>query len=337
MLRSKIVACGAAIVGSFGLLQFCWHQANADQVPSNQSQGADWRVPDADALPNDDWGRTVRYGRDLITRTASLIGPEVSDPHHRFSGNNLNCQNCHLQAGTKEYGLPFVGVYADFPNYRARSGSVGTIEDRIEGCMTRSMNGKPIPPNSPEMTAIISYLKFLSTGRPVGEPTPGRGSGKMPELLMAADPGHGKVVFSQACAMCHGADGLGQRAGRIGDAKGYSIPPLWGPDSFNDGAGMARVINAANFVHFNMPNGATFRQPALTAKDAWDVAAYIESQARPHKSGLERDFPNRLQKPVDTPYGPYADGFSFDQHKYGPFAPIRAAIQAEKKGKSSGG
>src|SRR5262249_33937786 len=92
-----------------------------------------WNAPDIDKLPDDDWGRTVRLGRDLVARTASLIGPEVSDPAHRFAGNNLNCQSCHVQAGTKEFGLPFQGVYADFPNYRARSGAVGTIEDRIQG------------------------------------------------------------------------------------------------------------------------------------------------------------------------------------------------------------
>ena len=111
-------------------------------------------VPDIDKLADDDWGRTVRYGRDLVAKTASLIGPEVSDPAHRFAGNNLNCQSCHLEAGSKEFGLPFVGVYADFPNYRARSGAVGTVEDRIQGCMVRSMNGKPLPADSREMTAI---------------------------------------------------------------------------------------------------------------------------------------------------------------------------------------
>jgi thiosulfate dehydrogenase len=123
------------------------------------------------------------------------------------------------------------------------------------------------------------------------------------------------------------------RVGRVGDAQGYLIPPLWGPDSYNDGAGIARLINAANFVHSNMPNGTTWKQPVLSPADAWDVAAYIDSQPRSHKANLGRDFPNRLQKPVDTAYGPYADNFSEAQHKYGPFASIRAAIKALKAGK----
>ncbi len=302
----------------------------APSIPAAAAASAEapWVVPDIDKLPDDDWGRTVRYGRDLMTKTASLIGPEVADPAHRFSGNNLNCGSCHIGAGTKEYGLPYVGAFADFPNYRARSGAVGTIEDRIQGCMARSMNGKPLPANSREMTAMVAYLKFLSTGHPVGAPTIGRGAGRMPELTRAADPVRGQALFTQTCAVCHGDHGQGQRVGAAGDAQGYAIPPLWGPDSFNDGAGMTRLVDAANFIHSNMPDGATWKAPAISVEDAWDVAAFMDSQPRPQKAGLDRDFPNRLQKPVDTPYGPYADGFDEAQHKFGPFQPIREAVKA---------
>ena len=127
-----------------------------------------WSVPAIDGLPDDAWGRTVRFGRDLTVATPTLIGPEVTDPTRRFAGNNLSCQNCHLNAGTGQFALPFVGVFADFPQYRAREGRVGTIEDRINGCMTRSMNGRELPLDGPEMKAIVAYLKFLSTGIPVG-------------------------------------------------------------------------------------------------------------------------------------------------------------------------
>lgn len=286
-----------------------------------------WVTPDADKLPDDTWGRTVRYGRDLIVKTYALIGPEIPDAAHRFSGNNMSCQNCHLEAGTKQFGLPFQGVYADFPNYRARSGTVGTIEDRIQGCMTRSMNGKPLPPGGPEMTAMVAYMKFLSTGRPVGEQTSGRGPGKMPEMSRPADPVHGKEVYAQTCVACHGADGMGKRVGDVGDAKGYTFPPLWGEDSFNDGAGMDRVIGAANFIHNNMPNGVNWNAPVIPEQDAWDVAAFVQSQPRAHKPNLDRDYPMLLEKPVDTGYGPYPDGFSQDQHRFGPFFRIRARIK----------
>ena len=169
-----------------------------------------------------------------------------------------------------------------------------------------------------------------------GEVLPGLGVGKMPELDRAADPARGKAHLRHAPALaCHNTDGSGIRRSLPTTDLGYMMPPLWGSDSFNDGAGMARLITAANFIHFNMPHGADYLNPQLTVEQAWDVAAYVISQPRPHKAGLDKDFPDLLEKPVDTPYGPYADGFSEQQHKYGPFAPIRAAIarlKAEKEG-----
>jgi len=304
------------------------------------SPPADWTVLNVDTLRDDDWGRTVRYGRDLITKTYALIGPEVADASHRYSGNNLACESCHLEAGTKKFGLPFQGVYADFPNYRARSGAVGTIEGRLNACMTRSMNGSALALDSPQMTAIVAYLKFLSTGRSVGAPTPGRGAGRMAEMKRAADPVRGKAIYAQTCAACHGENGQGQRAGRVGDGGGYSIPPLWGDDSFNDGAGMNRLISAANFIQNNMPVGSTWQQPFLSIADSWDVAAFVLSHPRPQKANLDRDFPIRAEKPVDAAYGPYLDGFSREQHKFGPFLPIEeklATLKAANRDHTPGG
>jgi thiosulfate dehydrogenase len=131
-------------------------------------------------------------------------------------------------------------------------------------------------------------------------------------------------VFSQICAACHGADGLGQRAQT---GAGYQFPPLWGPDSYNNGAGMSRILTVAAYAMHNMPIGTAFNAPVLTDEQAYDVAAYIISQRRPEKANLEKDFPIRLQKPIDTPYGPYVDGLSLEQHKYGPFGPIRAKVE----------
>jgi thiosulfate dehydrogenase len=286
-----------------------------------------WTVPAVDELANDAWGRAVRLGRDLTTATPNLIGPEVADPARRFSGNNLSCQNCHLSAGTSQFALPFVGVFGDFPQYRAREGEVRTLEDRINGCMTRSMNGRELPLDGPEMQAIVAYIKFLSTGIPIGAKTPGRGTADVPLLDRAADPEHGAQVYAQNCALCHGENGAGKRYGAVGDAKGYQFPPLWGSDSFNDGAGMARLITLAGFVHGNMPAGVTWRNPALSIEDAWDVASFVDSQPRPHMNDLDRDYPNRLQKPVDSAYGPYPDQFGQDQHRLGPFQPIEDAVR----------
>ena len=285
-----------------------------------------WTVPEVGALPHDANGLMVRQGRDLITATYAYIGPNVTDASKRYAGNNLACANCHLEAGTRKFGLPLFGLYGMFPQYSFRTGSEITIEDRINSCMTRSMNGRPLPTSSPEMQAIVAYIKFLSTGVPPGQQLSGLGAGDMTELGRAADPARGQPIFGRVCADCHNTDGSGIRRSIPSADLGYVVPPLWGADSFNNGAGMARLITIANFVHFNMPHGTSYLNPQLSVEEAWDVGAYVESQPRPKRADLEHDFPDLLRKPVDTPYGPYADGFSEQQHKYGPFAPIRAAL-----------
>ena len=286
-----------------------------------------WGVPDVGALPDDAHGRLVRRGRDLITATYAHIGPEVFDSARRYAGNNLACRNCHLEAGTKRLGLPLWGLTDLYPRYSPQTGGQITIEQRVNTCMERSMNGRAMASDAPEMQAIVAYIDFLSTGVPAGEKLPGLGAGQMAELDRAADPERGRTVYARACAMCHAPDGKGIRRGLPSMVLGYMVPPLWGEDSFNDGAGMNRLITAANFIHYNMPNGTEFDRPFLAREDAWDVAAFVVAQSRPHKAGLERDFPDLLNKPVDTPYGPYADRFSEQQHKFGPFGPIRAELE----------
>jgi thiosulfate dehydrogenase len=306
-----------------------WPGAAQQTTPPNPPI---WTVPEIGALPDDANGRLVRKGRDLVTATYAYIGPLVADPEKRYAGNSLACSDCHLNAGTKMFGLPIFGLFDVYPHYSARSGAGITIEDRVNQCMTRSMNGRPLSENAPEMTAIVAYLKFLSSGVAPGQTLPGLGSGHMPELGRAADPERGLQIYERGCGNCHGAEGAGFRQLYPAGNPGYLIPPLWGADSFNDGAGMNRLITAANFDHFNMPRGSDYLAPRLSVEEAWDVAAYVISQPRPHKSGLDKDFPDLLEKPVDTPYGPYADGFSEQQHKYGPFAPIRAELARLKAG-----
>jgi thiosulfate dehydrogenase len=293
-----------------------------------------WTMPEVSALPRDARGQLIRDGRDLMLATYAYIGPNVADAAKRFAGNNLACTNCHLAGGTKKFGLPLFGIYDDFPAYSARTGGPISIEDRINACMTRSMNGRAMPNDAPEMRALVAYVEFLSTGVPPGQQLPGLGAGKMKELTRPADPERGRAVYVSSCAACHNTDGTGILRDRGAPQLGYMMPPLWGPGSYNDGAGMARLINFANFVHFNMPHGADYLNPQLTIEQAWDVAAYVLSQPRPQRAGLAKDFPDLLNKPVDAPYGPYADGFSEKQHKYGPFAPIRDAIKRLKSAAS---
>ena len=283
-----------------------------------------WKPPDIGTLGDDPFGRLVKYGHALFTNTANEIGPAVPQPAKRFAGNNLACQSCHLQAGTQPYAMPMVGIWGQFPQYRGREGEVDSIEDRINGCMERSMNGRALPLASREIKAFSSYLRWLSTGVPDGARLLGAGTLQIQEPERAADPARGAEIYAQVCSACHGQYGLGVRAE---NGLGYQFPPLWGGDSFNNGAGMSRILTAAAYAMHNMPIGTAFNAPVLTDEQAYDVAGFIISQKRPEKANLDKDFPVRLQKPVDAPYGPYADGFSLEQHKYGPFAPIRAKVK----------
>jgi thiosulfate dehydrogenase len=300
--------------------------ATAQPAPSTP-----WTVPNPDTLPDDAFGRSVREGRDLIVKTSSLIGPDAPDPAKRYAGNGLDCQSCHLNAGTQRFGLPLAGVWGVFPIYIARENQVRTLEERINGCMERSMNGKALPVGGPEMKAMLSYIRFISAAEKTGESLDGRGAPPLALPDKAGDPAHGQKVFTDTCAACHGANGQGQHL-EPADAKTsgrrYLYPPLWGADSFNDGAGMARGITAAQFAHANMPFGTTFDAPVLSASDAFDVVAYISGQPRPHMAGLEADFPDRSRKPVDAGYPPFIGPFTAHQHRLGPWPPIAAWIKA---------
>jgi thiosulfate dehydrogenase len=308
-------------VGRFGWTSLAAMTLCAALYASPASQTT-WPSPDAETLPAGPWKDAVLYGRALFSETSTLVGPEVANASMRFAGNNLSCQTCHLKGGTQKFGLPLIGVYGLFPTYIARENEVRTIEDRIEGCLERSMNGRPLPVESREMKAIVAYLQFLSTDVPVGRPIEGRGSPVLPLLSRAANPARGATVFLERCAACHQMNGLGMRKGPAGSAAGYLFPPLWGADSFNDGAGMHRLIASASFIRANMPLGTTFEAPVLSVDDAWDVAAFMNSQPRPLRSDLDRDYPDRARKPADAPFPPFLDSFPLEQHRLGPFQPI---------------
>lgn len=258
-----------------------------------------WSPPDLAAVGDDPFGKLVKYGHALVTDTANEIGPTVADPNKRFSGNNLACQNCHLQAGTQPYAMPLTGIWGQFPQYRGREGDVDTLEDRINGCLERSMNGRPMPLESREMKAFAAYMRWLSTGIPDGARLIGAGALRVKEPARAADPGRGAAVYAEVCSVCHGADGLGQRAPQ---GAGYQVPPLWGPDSYNNGAGMNRVLTAAAYAMHNMPFGTTFT--VLTDDDAYDVAAYLVSQTRPQKRDSIRTSRSDSRSPSIRDTGP---------------------------------
>ncbi|MEQ1758598.1 MAG: c-type cytochrome [Vicinamibacterales bacterium] len=291
--------------------------------------GLGWRpTPSTGAAVAEAPAPSEEYGRRLVTRTAELLGEDQADPSRRYIKSRLNCASCHLSAGTEPGALTLLQTEEHYPRFSARAGDMTEIEDRINECMQRSMNGAPLPMDSLEMKAMASYLRSLgaeylamgASSRTAKDPSPFK------PPTRAADLEHGRSVFGARCATCHGVDGLGLLA--TGEKRqGYLFPPLWGPDSYNTGAGMHRVLTAARFVKARMPLG----NPTLTDDEALDVAAFFNAQPRPEMPNLERDYPDKRTKPVDNPYGPYADEFPVAQHKFGPFKPIEEYYAALRK------
>ncbi|WP_372919092.1 c-type cytochrome [Salegentibacter sp.] len=292
---------------------------------------ADWKPKDVEEdLEYKILDREVEYGYRLLVESPKYMGPTAEDPNMRYAGNNLACVNCHLKNGTQAGSGSWVGILERFPQFSGRDGKESTIEDRINGCMERSMNGEKLPEDSKEMEAIIAYMEYVSEGIPEERKSEFKGYPPIELPDFAADPQKGKELYAKECAVCHGDDGQGQRLAEA--EKGYLYPPVWGEDSFNHGAGMHRVITAAEFIKSNMPfEEATWDNPKLTDEEAYHIAAYINSFERPQKANVEQDFPDKKLKPVSTPYGPWTDDFSPEQHKYGPFPPI-IAYYKEKYG-----
>ncbi|MGM0944599.1 MAG: c-type cytochrome [Bacteroidota bacterium] len=277
-----------------------------------------WIAPEwssVDAEPN---AESIRYGRELVSNTAEYLGPNGKV---KKISNGLNCQNCHLQAGTAPLGNNYGAVASTYPKIRARSGQSEDIEKRINDCFERSLNGQGLERNSKEMVAMVDYMKWLGKDVPQGEKPKGVGIYEVPLLDRAADPVKGKTIYEQQCQSCHAADGQGLPKQ---DGTGYIYPPLWGDHSYNSGAGLYRLSRFAGYVRANMPLGATYDNPLISDEDAWDVAAYVNSLERPSRD-LSGDWPDISKKPMDHPFGPYSDEFSEEQHKFGPFKPIREA------------
>jgi thiosulfate dehydrogenase len=257
-------------------------QVSAQIVSPGSAQTAAFAPPLETSIPAGPFGVAITEGRKLLTETHQRLPQNV--------GNGLNCTNCHLAGGTTPGASPWVGIWGVFPEYRSRSGRLISLHERINDCFSRSMNGKPLDSNSPEMNNILAYMRWLSTGVPTGMNVKGRGFGPLNQALVP-DQANGKLVYANKCASCHGVEGLGLKV-----PGGYAMPPLWGKDSFNDGAGMARTYTAAAFVKHNMPLG---QGGILSDQDAVDVAEYFTHQSRPVYAAKKMDWPNG-GKPKDA-------------------------------------
>ena len=220
---------------------------------------------------------SIRRGRALLIDTRDSLPGHV--------GNNLRCTSCHLGDGRRPEAFPWVGVTGRYPQYRSRNAAVSTIEDRINDCFQRSLNGSAIPIESREMRDMVAYMASLSTPAPAADSLQDDAPPAMNPL--APDTARGALVFTAKCTLCHGDHGQGTLV----------APAVWGDSSFNIGAGMARLRTMTAFVRRNMPYG----NATLTDQQAFDVAAYVTSMPRPDFPGKEKDWP-RGDAPPDVPY-----------------------------------
>ncbi|WP_342472699.1 c-type cytochrome [Metasolibacillus sp. FSL H7-0170] len=224
-----------------------------------------------DDVPDNKMKEDIIYGFNLFNETHIYAEEKV--------GANLSCTSCHAGAGLDENVASLVGVMADYPKYIARSGDIVTIEERINGCMVRSMNGEKFEVNSDELEAMVAYFKYISEGVTIGQERPWAKSADMKKVPTPSVT-DGEKLYQQSCVACHAVDGTGNGAN--------TGPALWGPESFNDGAGLGRMSKMAGYIQAYMPIGAA---GSLSDQDAADLAAYILSQDRPEWTGHDKDWP----------------------------------------------
>lgn len=332
-LMVGLLALAAVLVGVIGFVVYLSYTGISPAAPSGISVEVEpvsvpivtalmdpsqmWKAPDWAKVEEEPNAVSIKYGRELIANTAEYLGP--NGKVMKIS-NGMNCQNCHLQAGTVPLGNNYAAVASTYPKVRSRSGKQEDIQKRINDCFERSLNGTGLPVKSSEMEAMVAYMKWLGKDVPKGGNPIGTGIYEVPLLDRAADPIRGKNIYIGQCQSCHMENGQGVPKS---DGSGYTYPPLWGANSYNQGAGLFRLSRFAGYVRANMPLGATYERPILSDAESWDVAAYVNSLERPSKD-LNGDWPDISKKPMDHPFGPYSDEFSETQHKFGPFQAIQA-------------
>ncbi len=277
------------------------YQAELPKSPGVGESGYHVPPPHGD-YPKGPFGEAVKRGEALFTDTQTNAGEYV--------GNGLNCANCHVDAGRLANSAPLWAAWVAYPAYRKKNDHVNSMEERIRGCFTYSMNAKGSKvghapePGTPLLTDMEAYMYWLAKGAPTGEKLPGRGYPKLDKPPKPYSPERGAKVYADNCAICHGDTGQGRHTA---DGKGYVFPPLWGKDSFNWGAGMHRVNTAAAFIKANMPLG---KPESLSLQDAWDVAAFVNHHDRPsdpREKGDLADTDAKFHK-HQCYYGDKADG-----------------------------
>ena len=226
------------------------HQEHTSTTSTTPSQPA---TPEAEPSP------LVCQGRAIFDET-SRYAPA-------YTGAKISCGDCHIRSGTEPYAAPMIDVAEQFPSYSERAGREISLEERIQECFVRSENGQPLRAGSTEMQALLAYIQSLSRNGVKGKPYKGRGLVKL--ALLNGNVARGEQAYASQCASCHRADGAGFPP---------AMPPVWGPESFNDGAGLYRTENMAEFLFHNMPQN---HPGSLTAQQSFDIAAFIHTMPRP--------------------------------------------------------
>ncbi|AUV49913.1 c-type cytochrome [Bordetella bronchiseptica] len=259
--------------------------------------------PAADAIPDNEFGKVVREGEQIFLHTPQRAA--------KFVGNDLTCASCHLDAGRRADSAPMWAAYVLYPAYRAKNGHVNTLAERLQGCFRYSMNGESPPADDPTLVALQSYMYWLASKAPTGVKLAGQGYRKLPAPPQKPDYLRGKTAYAQYCAVCHGAEGQGQKNGRH-----WVFPALWGEHSFNWGAGMHQIGNAAGFIKANMPLG---QAGLLSDQEAWDVAYFMNAHERPQDPRYQGSVAQTRAKYHDSDDSLY--GMEVNGHLLGSAAP----------------
>lgn len=302
------------------LLLLCWGcDSGRPEQHNHENNDMGIILPDTNSISNDEFGQAVAYGRSLMLNTAYYIGPDGING--QYLGNKMNCTNCHQQAGTKPFSFNLMKSHERYPQYRARENTVITLAQRVNNCVERPHNGKPLPLDSKEMIAILSYLKWINSFVIKTDTFVGSKNLSIEFPATAASPERGQQLYVTHCQRCHGANGEGVYQA---DSSGYIYPPLWGKLSYQPGSSMHRVIMQAKWLKANMPHDlATWQKPVLTDAEALDIAAFVNNDNIHNRNQPKTfDYANPKTKAIDYGQGPYADTFSEEQHKYGPYKPI---------------
>lgn len=286
--------------------------ASSAQQPPQPAAGRSAVFTPADTpIPDDGFGKVIQLGREIFDDPARYAA--------RYVGNDLRCTSCHLDEGRRVGSAPMWAAYVSYPAYRAKNGHVNTYAERLQGCFSYSMNGRAPPLGDPVLVALESYSYWMARGAPLDPNIAGRGYPKPPKRALPPDRARGAAAYQQKCALCHGDGGEGRSA----NDGSPGFPALWGEDSYNWGAGMVNVTNAAAFIKSNMPfsQGGT-----LTDQEAWDVALFIDSHERPQDpryAGSVEATRAKFHDGDNSLYGQRVDGQLLGSHSPPPGGRLR--------------